>query len=236
MILVNGTPQNHLPIQDRAIHYGDGLFETIALIDGVPLAWNEHIQRLQASCLKLGIECPGTETLLAETLEVGREKKLAVTKIIISRGNGGRGYAPADNCVSHRIVAAYDWPDYPQEYATEGIEVAISKIRLGHNPLLAGLKHLNRLEQVLISRELSAKKLPETLVMDIENQVIEGSKSNLFLIKNHKTVTPELSNAGVEGVIRNSLLGIAEELDIEIHIAKVSLQDVLNADEVFFLQ
>ncbi len=234
MILVNGIHQDSLPFQDRAIHYGDGLFETIAVNEGAPLAWNEHMQRLQTSCLKLGINCPDSETLLAETKEVGRKHDHTVAKIIVTRGSGGRGYTPAEDAQTRRIVAAYKWPDYPKEFAKNGIEAAVSEIRLGHNPLLAGLKHLNRLEQVLLSRELAAKAMPETLVMDINDQIIEGSKSNLFLVSNQKVVTPALDQAGVEGVIRNVLLKLADEFAFEKRITRVSMDDVLKADEVFF--
>ncbi|NKB37023.1 MAG: aminodeoxychorismate lyase [Gammaproteobacteria bacterium] len=234
MILVNGKPEDTLSLGDRAIHYGDGLFETIAVEHGLPLAWDDHMQRLQKSCLQLGIDCPDPASLLLETVEIAGDRELLVVKIIISRGSGGRGYTPAEKGTTGRIVLAYDWPDYPKEFAQVGIEAAISSIRLGHNPLLAGLKHLNRLEQVLLSRELAAKDKPETLVMDIDNQVIEGSKSNLFLVSNQKVMTPALDQAGVEGVIRNALLKIADELLMERQIGRFSLDDVFNADEVFF--
>lgn len=231
--LVNGKFEERISVRNRALQYGDGLFETIAVVNGQSLAWDRHIARLQAGCERLNIECPNPSQLVSESSQLCGQSKLAVLKLIVSRGEGGRGYQPAKSMESTRIFSLHDWPDYPSTYQKHGIEVSVCKTRLGLNPSLAGLKHLNRLEQVLLSQEISLGQNPEGLALDIEDRVIEGSMSNIFIVKNEQFLTPSLDKAGVAGVIRGKILDICKASDLACLVTRLSLQDVLNADEVF---
>lgn len=234
MILINGQQQDQISIRDRALHYGDGLFETIAVKDGQPLAWDRHMARLQSGCHRLDIECPDDSLLQNEATLLCKDRHRAVLKLIISRGEGGRGYEPPQDAQVTRIFSLHEWPDYPLAFEQEGIEAGVCDTRLGSNPTLAGIKHLNRLEQVMLRKELSATALPEAVVMDADDKVIEGTMSNVFLVKNEQLVTPDLTRAGVAGVIRGAILELAGNINLKCEICSLGLDDVFQADEIFF--
>ena len=234
MFLINGQETTSLSVHDRALHYGDGLFETIAIKNGLPLALNRHLKRLNSSCKRLGITCPDEGLLEKESLQVSEGLEKGVLKLIISRGPGGRGYQSPEHQETTRIAAKYNWPDYPDQLSKGGVVARICKQRLGHQPSLAGMKHLNRLEQVLLRDEVKRHGDHEGLVLDIRNNVIEGSMSNLFFIKGKNIFTPDLSLCGVAGIIRDAILEMATRLGMSKSITDISLETLLQADEVFF--
>jgi 4-amino-4-deoxychorismate lyase len=231
--LINGQSEAKISVNDRALQFGDGLFETFAIKDGKPLAWDAHIQRLKKGCEKLFISCPDISLLHSESLQLCASVELGVLKLILSRGSGGRGYTPPENVSTSRILSLHEWPNYPSNYHQLGVEISICETRLGHNPALSGIKHLNRLEQVLLNRELSLAQNPEGIALDIDDNVIEGCKSNIFLLKNNLLKTPLLDQVGVEGVVRNEILELAEITNAQFQIGKVSIEELLGADEVF---
>ena len=105
--------------------------------------------------------------------------------------------------------------------------------RYAHNSVLAGIKHLNRLEQVLARSEWTDSSIAEGVVLDHEENVIEGTMSNVFYIKGKTLYTPELSACGVDGIIRRKVITLATELHLEICINKISLKSLMDADEIF---
>jgi 4-amino-4-deoxychorismate lyase len=230
--LLNGQPGETLPLSDRAIHYGDGLFETIAVKDGVPLCWEEHLQRLHLGCQRLDIP-PPPASLRAEAQTLISDRGRAILKIIISRGQGGRGYQYPDTVVPTRILGLYDWPDYPDSLYGKGINCTLSRVRLGHSPALAGIKHLNRLEQVLARNDVSRRGYMEGLVLDCEDNIIEATMSNLFLISGTTIITPDLGRCGVAGIIRRIILDRVLEWGLRPQVRPVLLDDVQTAEEVF---
>jgi len=233
MTLIDGRPVDCLPVQDRGLHYGDGLFETLAARDGQLLCWKEHFARLAAGCERLGMACPPQALLEGEARELATGNGHCVVKIILTRGQGGRGYLPPEPARPARIVARYPWPGWPEEYRAEGVIVRYCRIRLGINAVLAGLKHLNRLEQVLARNEWRDPAIAEGLMQDTQDNVIEGTMSNLFLISGQKLLTPDLDQCGVAGVIRHRILTVAPALGLETVITLVSRDDLSAADEIF---
>ncbi|MFQ5660454.1 MAG: aminodeoxychorismate lyase [Gammaproteobacteria bacterium] len=233
-VLVNGQRDDSLSVHDRGLHYGDGVFETIAVSNGQALCWEQHIRRLTLGCETLGIHCPSAALLKEEADRLCLHSHKRVVKIIISRGPGGRGYRPPHPCEPTRIIALYDWPDYPSRYWTDGITAAVCQIRLGHNPLLAGIKHLNRLEQVLLRNELALQDSPEGIVLDITDHVIEGTMSNIFWVKDNVLYTPDLGQCGIAGIIRAMILEIAADLPLQTHVDTLTLEHIYDATEVFF--
>lgn len=231
--LINGLPEDALNLADRAIHYGDGVFETIAVKDGKPCLWLLHMQRLAAGCLRLGITMPDESQLAAELGQLFAECQRGVLKIIITRGAGGRGYRPDPLLVLNRILIRHDWPSYPQKYYDEGITLQVCQTRLGHQPRLAGIKHLNRLEQVLARSEWDDPAIAEGLMLDYQDWVIEGTMSNLFLVMHEKLVTPIIENCGIRGVMRQHVLSTARQLGWEAEEQRVSLEDLRQADAIF---
>jgi 4-amino-4-deoxychorismate lyase len=231
MFLLNGEADNTLSLQDRGLHYGDGLFETIAVRGGKIEFWQRHMRRLAEGCRRLQIPVPGEGLLLEEARQLLNEQTDAVLKIIITRGPGGRGYRSPDQAQTTptRLLAHYDLPVYPDD----GVALRLCATRLGLNPALAGIKHLNRLEQVLARSEWRNETVYEGLMLDINDQVIEGTMSNLFFVKAGVLHTPDVSNCGVAGIMRDVIAGSAQQLDVPLHVGHFTLDDLYAADELF---
>ena len=232
--LVNGEPGDLISIHDRGAQFGDGVFETIAARDGGLLCWDEHFERLEAGCKRLSIPCPDQGLLRTEAQRLSASATLATLKITVTRGGAGRGYGPPAQAAANRVLALYDWPDYPAARAREGIRACVCRHRLAPNPALAGIKHLNRLEQVLLRQELAATECPEGVALDLSGRVIEGTMSNLLLIKDGALIAPDLSRCGVEGVIRRLVLALARAAGLDTSIRDVRLEELFEADEAFF--
>ena len=222
-MLVNGTVQTQINITDRGFQYGDGLFETIAVFNGKPCFLNRHLERLTQGCQRLKIPAPDLNLLQTEIQHLCQGTETAVLKIIITRGSGGRGYRQPDPILPTRVLSLHPFPTYPND----GITARFCQTRLSLNPTLAGLKHLNRLEQVLARSEWTDEVM-EGIMLDINERVIEGTMSNLFYIKNQQLYTAKLTQSGVAGIIRSLI--IEQHNVIEHDYTKTEL---LNADELF---
>lgn len=231
-VLINGEPGDLLPVRDRGLQYGDGVFETVAISRGKPLLWRRHLQRLQKGCARLGITPPDETQMRQEVDRLCTAATRAVLKIVVTRGESGRGYAPTENGNPTRVLALSPWPDYRQANAHEGVDVRICETRISRNPRLAGIKHLNRLEQVLARSEWHAE-FAEGLMLDEGNNVIEGTTSNLFLVSEGTLLTPDLSKSGVEGVMRQTVLDHGKALSLPCRISRVTLDMLDGADEIF---
>ncbi|OGT19722.1 MAG: aminodeoxychorismate lyase [Gammaproteobacteria bacterium RBG_16_57_12] len=231
MFLINGLPGDALPLQDRGLHYGDGLFETLAIDGGKPRLWPRHMARLVDGCSRLRIPPPDQEVLARELTTLCEGQDAAVIKIIITRGSGGRGYQQPQPLMPTRIVARYPWPAMPD--APRGIAVRLCETRLGHNPRLAGIKHLNRLEQVLARAEWDNEDIQEGLLRDQDGYIIEGISSNVFLVMQGILYTPSLKECGVDGVMRNLVMDAAHELNLSCKSMPLSLEHLYEAQEVF---
>ena len=234
-MLINGVQTDQVSALDRGIQYGDGLFETIAVVDGRLRLWERHIQRLCHGCKQLGITVPEQTELLAEAKAAIKDQQRCVLKIIITRGSGGRGYRPPIDEMPSRIIYCSPWPDYSEDCWAKGILMRVCSTRLGINPTLAQFKHLNRLEQVLARSEWNDPTIFEGLMLDIDGRAIEGTMSNLFLVQNGALITPDLSRCGIAGVMREVILACAASLNIPVSVKGVSLDDVKSADAMFIV-
>jgi len=233
--LLNGEKATSLSLQDRGLQYGDGLFETIAVRNQQLEFWQHHMQRLQQGCKRLRIPVPDPELLLAEARQLLADRDNAVLKIIITRGIGGRGYRPAPEArtQANRILSVSDTPDYPAINQEQGIIARYCHTRLGSNPALAGIKHLNRLEQVLARSEWDDETIFEGVMLGAHGSVVEGTMTNLFFVRASTLCTPDLANAGVAGIMRDVILEIARQQDIPVMIDDFKSADLNSADEVF---
>lgn len=228
MILINGEQRDSLPTSDRAIHYGDGLFETIAVVNAKPRLWSAHMERLALGCERLKITPPDFCQLHDEVLAAAGAEERAVIKIIYSRGSGGRGYRLPDESSPRRIVIRYPWPDFPES----GIRLRFCRTPLACNPALAGIKHLNRLEQVMARAEWSEPDIQEGVMCDLDGRVKEGTMSNLFWVRGSVLYTPDLSSCGVQGVMRAQVIECAAELGIDCVSSEITDQALLEVDEI----
>ncbi len=231
--LVNGQPADAVSVSDRGLHYGDGVFETIAIRDGQPCYWRQHQERLMDGCARLGISFSDKNALTQDYRLLCPGVSKAVLKIIVTRGTGGLGYSPVLEQPATRITGLLPWPDHPAHYATEGIAVCLCETRLGANPALAGIKHLNRLEQILAGREWQNTEYAEGLMMDRQDHVVEGSRSNLFVVKGNRLYTPDLVQCGVAGIMRAVVLELAARLQLPIKVTTIDRDSLFNADEIF---
>src|SRR5690606_27572242 len=163
--------------------YGDGLFETMAARDGRIRRLTQHLERLAEGCRRLGLEPPDAGVVAAEIAGHLPARGRAVVKLVLTRGPGARGYTPPDVAHPTRILSISSWPSYPPRHYTAGMNVRTCALRLGRNPALAGLKHLNRLEQVLASAEVRGAGADEGLLLDSEGLVAGATTNNVFAVR-----------------------------------------------------
>ncbi|WP_303905860.1 aminodeoxychorismate lyase [Thiohalomonas denitrificans] len=233
MLLVNGEPAACVDPRDRGLQYGDGVFETITVRGGKPELWDAHLERLMAGCRVLDIPSPDPEQLAQEVAQVTADEIRCVAKLVITRGAGGRGYRKPDEPKPTRLVMRSPFPDYPSDWSDSGVVVRLCRTPLGLNPALAGLKHLNRLEQVMARNEWQNPEIAEGLMRDSEGFVVEGTMSNLFLVDRGTLVTPRLDRCGVAGVMRNRVLELAKSLGIPAREERVTLATLQQAEGAF---
>ncbi|MGZ5027878.1 MAG: aminodeoxychorismate lyase [Methylobacter sp.] len=239
MILINGESNSHIDISDRGFQYGDGLFETIEIRNGHAVFLERHLERLNSGCQRLYIPFPNSDLLRFEVETLcrrsigGTGSSRAVLKIIITRGTGGRGYRQPDAIQATRVLSLHPYPDYPEIYRERGVIARICACRLGLNPVLAGIKHLNRLEQVMARAEWNAPDIQEGLMLDINGHVIEGTMTNLFYVKNNCLYTATLAQSGVAGIIRGIIMAISADHGLSVTEHVFTKDELLSADEVF---
>jgi 4-amino-4-deoxychorismate lyase len=229
---VDGIPATTVPITDRGFQYGDGLFETVRVVGGRAPLWLWHRQRLEHGAQRLGI--PLDVTLLERCGgEFLHETDAGVLRITLTRGDGPRGYAPPESAQPRLVCALY--PQGTRVDATRW-RVRLCTTQLAVQPLLAGLKHLNRLEQVLARREWHAPAFNEGLMCDTGGRVVEGTFTNLFARIGRRLITPRVDRCGVAGVMRRYILeqrpGV-EELDLVE--ADLWPNDLAHADECLLI-
>ena len=177
---VDGHEHDKISARDRGLQYGDGLFETMAVIDSNIRRPEYHLERLMSGCARLGFEVDRA-SIEREISAHSRAVVRGVLKLIVTRGVSTRGYRPPATAVPTRIATLSAWPDYPPEWSTAGVVVRYCRTPLGENPVLAGLKHLNRLEQVLARSEWSDPGIAEGLMLDGAGHIIGGTMTNVFL-------------------------------------------------------
>lgn len=228
-MLVDGRPGDTVSAQDRGLSYGDGLFETVRVIgDRAPL-WSRHMARLAEGGRRLAIPVPASDVLWHEARGVTAGMAEAVVRITVTRGVGQRGYAPPAEPVPSRVVAAFPMPVLAPRLVDDGLRLRICDLRLAEQPALAGLKHLNRLEQVLARAEWSDPAVHEGLLLDVAGRAVCATMANVFAVIDGVVVTPSLTRCGVAGVARAEVLAAlpaAQVRDLVLH-------ELLSASEVF---
>lgn len=227
---INGHPGQKISATDRGLLYGDGLFETV-LINKSPVLLAAHLMRLQSGCRNLGLEYP---TCLPTEIDLFLENQssIGVLKILLTRGIGGRGYQPSGKNQVTRILQFHKLPENIGLNARNGIRTVVCQHPISTNSRLAGLKHLNRLDQVLASMELG-NEFNEGLMCTEDRLLIEGTRSNIFLVVNNRLLTPDLRSAGVAGVMRAHLLEQFAQQSTSLEIRAIPLSEVHSASEVF---
>lgn len=229
-VLINGLPLRTIDVLDRGLSYGDGLFETLFVRDSHPQLWDYHLQRLQQGCERLSLLMPSPEQLLQDVKAVCDGLEQAVVKLTLTRGVGPRGYRIPESAEITRIVMA---SPFTSERHDDGVRLRWCNTRFGRNPAIAGLKHLNRLENVIARSEWRDTTIHEGLVRDSEGEVVGGTQSNLFIIKENTLLTPDLTNTGIAGTRRRWVMETARTLNMACQVQSLSPMDVESADALF---
>ena len=219
---------------DRGLHFGDGLFETIACLNGKARFLSLHLERLSQGCERLRINLGDVEPVRHEVQQVAAAADEALVKLIVTRGEAvARGYGWAGTEVATRFVLQYPLPPENTTAVRDGIRASVATLRYGENEALAGMKHLNRLEQVVARSEVPAEQAAELLVFSSSGTLVSGTMSNVFLVRHGHLLTPRLDRCGVAGVMRRVVIREAAADGIAVHEAALDADDLAGAEEVF---
>lgn len=229
---VNGETQNVLAVSDRAVQFGDGCFTTARIKEGKTILFAEHVQRLQQGCERLFIHGVDWDRLRQEMIHAAAEYGDGVLKMIITRGSGGRGYSASGCSQPTRILSVSPYPMHYHQLRESGARLALSPIRLGKNPQLAGIKHLNRLEQVLIRTQLEQTEADEALVLDTDAMLVECCAANFFWRCGKHVFTPDLSASGVNGIQRQQVMQQIVSLGFTLNEVRAGVEVLAEAEEV----
>lgn len=176
-ILRGGRGVDRVAADDRGLAYGDGLFETLLVHEGRAVWWDAHWRRLRWGAERLRIALPDERVVAAEASDLIEGMTHGVLKCVLTRGSGGRGYAPPAEA-EPMLVLSLHAP--PAATPSQGLEVRWCDTRLALQPALAGIKHLNRLEQVMARMEWNAPSIHEGLMLDTDERVICATAGNVF--------------------------------------------------------
>jgi 4-amino-4-deoxychorismate lyase len=236
--LVNGEAGGDLSVLDRGLHFGDGLFETIACLHHRARFLALHLERLTHGCRVLGFPPPAAQLLREELERLAGAQARSIVKLIVTRGPAvARGYAVSGSEQATRLMIRYPWPVEDPNLWRQGVNVRIAAVRLGENPALAGLKHCNRLEQILARAEPGAAEATEALMFSRSGRLVSGTMTNVFLIDGPahapRLRTPAIDLCGVAGVMRRVVLREAANAGLTAHEADLWPADVTAASEVF---
>lgn len=235
--LINGDFNQVISPLDRGFSYGDGVFRTMVMRSGLPVDWPLHYQKLVADCAAIGIVCPSAELLMSDFLQLFSvedidSKKQQVVKIIVTRGEGDRGYKPPAVTTPTRVVIKSAMPQFEKAYFSAGVNLYVCNTRLAMQTRLAGVKHLNRLENVLARMEWRDESIFDGLLSDQQGNAIECTMSNVFARFDDILITPDLSQCGVSGVTRQRIIGFASVVNLTVEVSQLSLNRLLQADEL----
>jgi 4-amino-4-deoxychorismate lyase len=228
---INGKSITNLDVTDRGLAYGDGIFTTAKIEAGRVLLLLEHIERLISGCKHINFKCPDSVILKDQLVNAASMFSKGVLKVIITAGSGGRGYSREglNPDSSNIIIMIFDFPHQYVDQALNGITLGISKQKIAISPMLGGIKHLNRLEQVLLRQELDERIEDDLIVRNTLDEVIEATSANLFYWLDKKLYTPDLGFSGVNGLIRQGILDSADD----IVVRKTTLDDLKLASSMF---
>lgn len=225
-VLVDGRPADRVPVDDRGLLYGDHLFETVAFVAGRAPLWDWHMARLQRDAERLQIPSPDPQELLDESRQVLDDAPRAVVRITLTRGSGGQAYFPPETTRPRRILMRRPWPESIDRQRRFGLTVGTSPIRLASGSTLAGIKHGNRLEQVLAAGRARKEGFDEALLFDADGCLVEAMASNVIVGLDDRVITPDTSRAGVAGV---GLAWLREQGDVAIETGSIKADELARA-------
>ena len=242
--LINGKFGDKISVFDRGLSYGDGFFETMIWkktnnqdVFFVEF-WRRHLKRLSNGCKMLDINLPPeiilekyTDKIIKRAIKLGYHS--GVLKIIVTRGSGGRGYKYEENMIPTIILIISAMPIYSEKNLLKGVNVKFCKTKMSNNINIAGFKHLNRLDSVLARSEWTKKEIFEGLITDSQNNVIEGTMTNIFTLTNNILYTPIINEIGIKGIMREIVIEKFGNYFRDIVQCELSKEQLLNSESVF---
>lgn len=232
VIFVNGQAQKTVSALDRGLLYGDSLYETVAVMDGKELMLDAHIERLKEGVSLLGFSI-NIDVLYQDfesMLEQCQSRGKFVVRITLTRGEQSRGYQPIEGQAITRILSLHEWPNYPTDLYDRGMSIGHSHVKYAQQPLLAGIKHGNRLEQVLAAQSVQSG-FDDVLMLDTQNNVISTSKGNIFIQLSNEWLTPDLVRCGINGIVRSQLIEYFDNAGIRCKVADISFDELNDRKE-----
>jgi len=226
-------------LSDRGLAYGHGLFESIRYFGGDFPLKDRHLSRIQNDASRLGIKInlSRLSSAVSAFKQILHKHSIAdgVVKIIVTAGSGGRGYESSGACTPRIIFRHSVSPTNFQHYRNAGISLWRCGQRMSTNTQLAGIKHLNRLEQVLAASERHSSDCDDGLMMNDDGLVIETTRANIFLRgASGRWITPDLDACGVSGVMRSLLIEeIFPLIGVCPKIGFIKISDIEAYDELF---
>ena len=239
-IWLNGQAAQSLSALDRGLAYGHGVFETMRICDGQAPLLSYHLQRLHQGLQALHIDM-ASEVIAKQLCAFLAEQAAAgfvagVVKIIVTAGSGGRGYQlpSAKQATANVILQWHPLPDTVPTSINTPLNVRLCNHRLAENTALAGIKHLNRLDQVLARAEWTDPTIDEGIVLDQQGRVVEAVASNLFIRRDNQWLTPALNRCGVAGIMRRVVMEqLCPALQMPVVEKDITLDELISAQEVF---
>ena len=228
-------PSDSVPVTDRALGVGHGLFETVLVVQGIPVLLAQHLHRLEkgAKALHINIELDKLKLELDKFLK-SVDRSDFVVKLILTSGDGGRGYTINQGSESRLILQDFPAPTLSDKLWSSGLRLRVCDHRLPHNPALAGYKHINRLDQIIARAEWDSDEFDDAIVLDQNDNVIEAISSNLFMAIGGKLYTPSLQNCGVAGTMRSYLMDNLESIfAMPVIETELNIQHLEEVDALF---
>jgi 4-amino-4-deoxychorismate lyase len=224
-------------ISARGSQYGDGLFETIAIRDGEPRLWTYHIERLVEGCRRLGFDAPDAAALrerLSAVLDASDADRMhCIAKLVVSAASEGRGYGRSVPAGTQSWAGVFPATALARSDYANGIATRLCETRLATGSPVAGLKTLNRLEQVLARAEIGESGVIEGLTCDADGRIICGTMSNVFFVRDNQVMTPSLARCGVAGVMRRLVVEVLEDAGMPAKVCDIPVAELSTVDEVF---
>lgn len=233
----HGVKIESISISDRAVQYGDGVFETIAIRDSRPRFWDLHMQRLRHACTRMRLTMPA-DNILERDLETALARtsintSFCTVKIILSAGTGQRGYRRPPAANTNTLMGVYEGAPLSRRTYQGGVATLLCTTIISSQPKLAGIKSLNRLDQIIARAEWDTDEFFEGLMHDTEDRLICGTMTNMFVVQDNRIATPALNRAGVAGVMRQLVINLLAKNDIECDETDICVSDLSGVDEVF---
>lgn len=233
-VWVNGQPDATISPLDRGLAYGDGLFATMRVNKSEIQFIESHFLRLAQGARRLGFDWQPTSTLRELLLQCAKDNPQSCLKLLLSRGVGGRGYTPPNSSLSiNEIVSVHPFPDVYQKWQKVGVSLQSSTVLLARQPRLAGIKHCNRLEQVLVKSVALAAGYDDWLVFDSNKDIIESSMANLFFETDAGIITPKLAYAGVAGMMREQVIYQLLEMKFSVSVTEMNVDILSKVKHIF---